>query len=159
MDAAFQLGEFLPYRLNRLSEQASAELARVYSLRFQLSVPQWRILATLSESPGLGATAISRRCHLDKVKVSRAVVDLEARGLLLRRQRADDARASELRLTAKGARLFARIAPLAQSWQQQLLSGLSDLEQKQLQRLLARLEGRVAAMAGDGTADGIGQGR
>jgi DNA-binding MarR family transcriptional regulator len=153
VSAELRLEEFLPYRLNRLSEQASAGLARVYATRFRLTVPQWRILATLSECPGLSATAITARCNLDKVKVSRAVADLEARGLVVRRASADDARSSELRLTAGGARLFANIAPLALEWQQRLLEGLSAAERRGLERLLTRLEDRVAVLAGQDAAE------
>jgi len=147
LDTEFQLAEFLPYRLSRLAEQVSASLAGVYASRYRLSVPQWRILATLSESPGLSATTITRRCNLDKVKVSRAVADLEGRGLLRRRPNATDGRASELHLTAKGRRLFSRLAPLALDWQNDLLAGLSAPECDSLQHLLGQLEDRAAALS------------
>ena len=148
MTAGIALEQFLPYRISRLAERASRSLSQVYAERFAISVPQWRVLATLAESPGLRASAVTGLTNLDKVKVSRAVAELEERGLLARQRSAADGRAAELRLTARGRRLFARIAPLARAWEQRLLEGLSSAERAELFRLISRLEARLPAAGG-----------
>ena len=43
------LERFLPYRLNVLATLVSNALARVYAERFGLTIPQWRVLATLGQ--------------------------------------------------------------------------------------------------------------
>jgi DNA-binding MarR family transcriptional regulator len=140
MKTSFQLTEFLPFRLTRLAEHVSQSLATVYAERFGLSVPQWRVLAILQETPGLSATTVAERCNLDKVKVSRAVSGLERRNLLVRRRHASDARSSELRLSASGLRLFEEIAPLVLCWEREFLRALAPRERQSLLGMLAQLE-------------------
>jgi DNA-binding MarR family transcriptional regulator len=151
MQALFQLDQFLPYRISCTAECVSQSLAGVYARRFRISVPQWRILATLSAQPDLSATMVASHCNLGKVKVSRALAGLEQRKLLSRRVRDSDARSSTLRLTAKGASLFAEIAPLARSWEAELLSSLSPEDRETLFSLLSRLDGALESIhkAGD----------
>ncbi|HBO11386.1 MAG TPA: transcriptional regulator, partial [Halieaceae bacterium] len=49
MAHALQLKQFLPYRLNDLAERVSRGLAQSYSRDFDLTVAEWRVLATLAE--------------------------------------------------------------------------------------------------------------
>jgi DNA-binding MarR family transcriptional regulator len=99
MNDPLVLETFLPYRISRLAERVSRSLSQVYSERFGISVPQWRILATLAEAPGLTAQRVAACTNMDKVKVSRAVAELESRGHLRRERSARDGRASDLHLT------------------------------------------------------------
>jgi DNA-binding MarR family transcriptional regulator len=102
MNDPLVLETFLPYRISRLAERVSRSLSQVYSERFGISVPQWRILATLAEAPGLTAQRVAACTNMDKVKVSRAVAELESRGHLRRERSARDGRASDLHLTDEG---------------------------------------------------------
>jgi len=43
------LERFLPYRLNVLASVVSNALARIYAERFGITIPQWRIIATLGQ--------------------------------------------------------------------------------------------------------------
>ncbi|MFK7828991.1 MAG: MarR family winged helix-turn-helix transcriptional regulator [Congregibacter sp.] len=140
MKASLKLGAFLPYRINRLAERVSSSLADVYARRFQISVAQWRVLATLKEHPGMGVNAVARRTNMDKVKVSRAVSGLEERKYLRRKPSAEDGRALELRLSPQGRRLFHAIEPLALEWEGHLLDMLGSAEKARLLDLLNRLE-------------------
>ena len=145
MASQLVLERFFPYRISRLAERASRSLSQVYAERFGISVPEWRVLATLAERPGLTASAVTGLTNLDKVKVSRAVAELHERGLLLRQASRSDRRATDLRLSASGARLFTRIAPLAAQWEAELLNVLNDSERTQLFDLLTRLEKALPA--------------
>ena len=88
----------------------------------------------------MSAKEVSSSGNMDKVRVSRAVVDLERRGLVERRVSPLDARISELRLTRDGDRLFARIAPLALDWEGRLLANLDGSQRQLLMQLLDNLE-------------------
>lgn len=145
MQDNFELDGFLPYRISRLAEKVSSSLATVYASRFDISVAQWRILATLSAFPGASATFVAARCNLDKVKVSRAVYDLETREFVARRRQQQDGRASEMHLTLAGQRLFKEIAPLALEWEQDFLAALSQADRTQLSQLLSKLDCGVAS--------------
>lgn len=149
MKTLFQLEGFLPYRLDRLAKHISVSLAGVYRARFAVSVPQWRILALLHETPYLSAKALARQGNLDKVAVSRAVADLEKRGLLKRYLSTGDGRVSELCLTGAGSELFESIAPLALHWETDFLRVLSAVERQNLRQILAKLEDHAMTETSD----------
>ncbi len=140
MTKTLQLSTFVPYRFNNLAERISFALSRIYSERFDIAIPQWRILATLAEQPDLLARDIGRQTHMDKVRVSRAVKVLESRGLLQREASLGDSRASTLALTAEGLAMYARIAPMARDWEARLLQPLTARERDQLFRILGKLD-------------------
>src|SRR5215831_6645102 len=70
------LEHFVPYRLSVLSNRVSSAIARQYSDRFGLSIPEWRVMAVLGGTPGLSAREVAERTAMDKVQVSRAVARL-----------------------------------------------------------------------------------
>ena len=72
------LEEFLPYRLNILSTIVSQGFARLYSARFGISIPEWRVVAMLGQHGTLTSKAVGQRTHMHKTMVSRAVSDLDA---------------------------------------------------------------------------------
>ncbi|MBY0612443.1 MAG: MarR family transcriptional regulator [Beijerinckiaceae bacterium] len=110
------LDRFLPYRLNVLANVMSKALARVYSDRWRISIPDWRVLATLAESEAMTQKAIGAHTHLDKTKMSRAVAHLESRGFIERTTNANDKREAFLTLTSAGRAVFEEIVPLAREF-------------------------------------------
>jgi DNA-binding MarR family transcriptional regulator len=133
------LEEFLPYRLSILSNRVSRAIAARYAKTFDLSIPEWRVIAVLGRKPGLTAKEIAEATEMDKVAVSRAV----ARLVKARRVRAtadrEDARRQLLTLTAQGEDVHARIAPIVLASEQRLLSALDARERADLDVLLNRL--------------------
>jgi DNA-binding MarR family transcriptional regulator len=133
------LEDFLPYRLSILSNRVSRAIAARYADAFNLTIPEWRIIAVLGRRPGLTAKEIAEATEMDKVAVSRAVARLvEARRVRAVADR-DDARRQILSLTAQGEDLHARIAPLALESEQRLLAALDTRERQQLDALIDRL--------------------
>lgn len=133
------LEDFLPYRLSILSNRVSRAIAARYAKVFDLTVPEWRIIAVLGRRPGLTAKEVAEATEMDKVAVSRAVARLvEAKRVAARADR-DDARRQILSLTAQGESVHARIAPIALASEQRLLSALDAREREQLDVLLDRL--------------------
>ncbi len=138
--AMLRLPAFLPYRLATLSNRISRTIARLYSERFDLSIPEWRCMAILGETPDISATEVAERGALDKVAVSRAVARLRAKGRLVRRVAPDDRRRSVLALSPAGERIYREIVPLALAYEEALLRRLSEEERATLDRILTRLE-------------------
>ena len=108
-----------------------------------LSVPEWRVLLSLSREPGLTATEIQGRWAMDKMAVSRAVRRLESAGNVRRKAHPSDGRSFVLELTAKGTRLFEKILPTADERYREILSGLSRGELGKLARILNKLIDRT----------------
>lgn len=79
------LDRFLPYRLSVLSNTVSTAIANRYTERFDLRIPEWRVLAVLGMQPGLSAADVAARTAMDAVAVSRAVTRLLKQGRLERR--------------------------------------------------------------------------
>lgn len=145
-EAPLQLDRFLPYRFSILAKRLSDTLARDYAERFGLTIPEWRVMAVLGPDGELSASGVCERTLMDKVTVSRAVARLVDRGRLERRTDPIDRRRTKLRLTAAGRAVYRKIVPLARHYEARLLDGLSLREQKTLDRLLAKLADRVAAI-------------
>jgi len=131
------IDEFLPYRLSLVTNTVSKELAKVYA-PYDLTRTQWRILAVLSGG-AMTAGGISSKTMMDKTTLSRAIKNLIDRKLLTRRAAQADGRSSPLALTAKGRRLFSKIAPLALAREERLRGKLSAADIKSLERILGVL--------------------
>ena len=133
------LEDFLPYRLSILSNRVSRAIAARYAKTFDLTIPEWRIIAVLGRRPGLTAKEIAEATEMDKVAVSRAVARLVAAKRVQARADANDARRQILSLTTQGESVHARIAPIALESEEKLLRALSAKEREQLDALLERL--------------------
>ena len=137
-----ELEKFLPYRLAVLSADVSRGLSQIYARKFQLSIPEWRIIANLGRFGPLNAGDLAERSSLDKPKVTRALQKLEARNLVQRAIEARDRRQVRLTLTRRGRSLLSDIAKLALDWERQLLAGLSADDRAALNRIVAVLSDR-----------------
>jgi DNA-binding MarR family transcriptional regulator len=137
--AILELESFLPYRLSVLANRVSAAIAADYAERFDLTIPEWRVMAALGRFPGLSAAEVASFTAMDKVAVSRAVARLIAAGRLSRGIAAEDRRRSVLRLSPAGERIYRRIVPLARMHESRLAGALTDPERRELDRLLDKL--------------------
>lgn len=133
------LEQFLPYRLSVLSNRISRAIAKRYAEAFDLTIPEWRVIAVLGRRQGLTAKEIAEATEMDKVAVSRAVARLVAARRLVGEIDAADARRQLLWLTPQGENLHARIAPIALATEQKLLASLSVRDRAELDSLIDRL--------------------
>lgn len=137
--AALELERFLPFRLSQLTNMVSDDLAARYRSRFGISIPEWRVMAGLGHLGQASAGEIAAHGSMDKVKVSRAVARMLDAGLITRETDPRDNRASILRLSPRGRRVYDRIAALALAWERDFLAPLSPDEVMKLEDMLARL--------------------
>ncbi len=122
----FQLSAFLPYQLAVAAGRVSKAFSERYRAEFGLSIPEWRVLAHLAGGDAVSVREIHARVDMDKSKVSRAAARLEQAGLIEKRGHAGDKRLLDMRLTAKGQELMARIVPIADAYQEELLARLGE---------------------------------
>jgi DNA-binding MarR family transcriptional regulator len=140
------LSQFLPYQLSITANAVSDLVARSYRGRFGLKVPEWRVLAVLAERGEATQRELVSATQMDKVSINRASKALVERGLIGRAPNATDGRSHHLALTKVGQELYAQIVPLAMSVETEIESILGRDEAAVLFALLAKLQGRVAAM-------------
>jgi DNA-binding MarR family transcriptional regulator len=134
----FDLTRFLPYQLAVVAQRVSGELSRIYSDRFDLSVPEWRVLAHLAESGEISVREIHLRVNMEKSKVSRAASRLQDRGLISKKTNPSDRRLLELSLTAAGRALMTRIIPEALRFERDLEARLGAENAANLRKAIAR---------------------
>lgn len=121
----FVLDDFLPYRLAVLASRVSAEFSTLYKARFGITIPEWRVVAHLSQTPDpVSVREIFDRVGMDKPKVSRAASRLQASGYVEKAPSRTDRRLVELRLTDKGRNLITEMAPIARSFEADVLRRL-----------------------------------
>lgn len=113
----FVLNDFLPYQMAVVAGRMSREFSAIYRDRFGISVPEWRVVAHLSQAGSVSVREIHARVDMDKSKVSRAAQRLEAAGYVTRRENAQDRRLVDLALTDKGRAMMAELAPLARAYE------------------------------------------
>jgi len=147
-DDTLVLESFLPYRLSVLSNRVSSTIAALYADRFSLTIPEWRVIAVLGRFPDLSAAELVQRTEMDKVAISRAVSRLLKTGRIRRQVFPGDRRRSLLELSKAGQKVYQQIVPLARSYEEGLLSALSERQKSTLDSLLNALLARSLEMKG-----------
>ena len=118
--SGFDLRQFLPYQLAAAAERVSRDFADIYRREFGISIPEWRVLAHLSQEGEVSVRDIEARVGMEKSKVSRAASRLEVAGYVEKRVNELDRRLVSLSLTAKGRDLMTRLIPMALSFQTEM---------------------------------------
>lgn len=137
------LEDFFPYRLALLSNTISGAIARRYADRFDLTIPDWRVMAVLGRFPDISANEVCERTVMDKVTVSRVVSRLLSAGRIIRRVDPGDRRRSILRLSAEGEAIYDQVVPIARRFEACLLAGFTPEERAQIDAVTAKLKARA----------------
>ena len=122
-----QLNDMLAYKVSMLSSDLSESLAAVYE-PYGLTMPEWRVLATLGNTTSLTSKHIAAATRLDKVKTSRALQQLESKQLISRVTSKNDKRAINISLSEEGVRTYNELTPLVAAWQAGKLENITDDE-------------------------------
>jgi len=147
--AALKLEQFLPYQLNVVATLVSQALSRVYSSRYRIGIPEWRVLVTLGQFGVMTGKAIGTHTHMHKTKVSRAVAVLEKRKLLARRVNRADMRESFISLTAAGRTIYEELVPHALDFARRLTDILTPHDRDVFNRALQQIADRSAQLVAE----------
>ncbi len=129
----------LTYKLVALTNSLSRSAARDFAAEIDLTVPEWRVLATLGSRGEMSLAALTRVLAVDKGWISRVVVRLEARGLVSRTPDPADERLFVLALTRAGAELHLKGSAVSTLRQKNLEAALSKPELALLNTALEKL--------------------
>ena len=138
-DDAFDLGDFLPYLLNRAAEETSLGYEVIYRERYGMLRTEWRVLFHLGRHGEMTARDICDRARLHKTKVSRAVSALESKRFLTRATLEQDRRLEALRLSASGSAAYRTLSSAARRYDASLAASLEPEEERVLRQCLSRL--------------------
>jgi DNA-binding MarR family transcriptional regulator len=133
------LGNYLPYLLNRvgfaLVEHFTADALKAHGL----SIDMWRVLAALSNNGGQRQVDLSGMTSIDASTMSRLVSRLVRIGLVTRSRSETSNREVLVALSPKGRALVQRLIPIAVKLEQTASAGLTAKELAVMKRLLSRI--------------------
>ncbi|WP_142847741.1 MarR family winged helix-turn-helix transcriptional regulator [Telmatospirillum sp. J64-1] len=145
-----ELEHFVPYRLAVLAHLVSRSVARAYRDRFGLSVPEWRVMASLGQGKAIYANDLVETSNIDKVQASRALTRLQSAGLIDRRVDETDRRRALISLTDKGWDVYRQIVPRALGYEAKLLEQLTEEEQACMDRVIGKMTAYLRGLEKDG---------
>ena len=136
-------------RLLTVTRKIEAELRERMRTEFDSTLPRFDVMAALSRhDQGLRMSALSGVLRVSNSNVTGIVDRLAEDGLVMRVPVAGDRRATLVRLTAKGAEVFARQAAEHEAWIDAMLAELSPEEARnyaaRLRTLAQRLDDKGA---------------
>jgi DNA-binding MarR family transcriptional regulator len=143
-----KLDDFLPYRLDVVASLVSQALSRIYVGRYGIGVPEWRILVTLGEFETMTTKALGAHSHMHKTKVSRAVIALEQRKLVVRRENRADRRETYLSLTPAGRAIYRELVPDALEFARRLFEMVDATDRAAFERAINRLTEHARLLIG-----------
>jgi DNA-binding MarR family transcriptional regulator len=112
--------------------------------KFGVTIAEWRVMLTLASDPGVSAAEITNSWAMEKMSVNRAIQRLIDNSNVSRSRDPEDGRSYRLSLTAKGRKLYARIAPAANKRYTEIISSVSaeelDIVVAALQKMIVRAE-------------------
>lgn len=121
------------------------------SLReFGVTEQQWRVLRALSTKPQMEVAELARATFLLGPSLSRILVDLDQRGLILREPDPADLRRWMISLSPSGVTLIDTVTPVSEAIYREISQRFGEDKLGQLQDLLAELEEAMAGIGSDG---------
>lgn len=131
-------------RLLAVTRKIEAELRERMRTEFDSTLPRFDVMAALSRhDQGLRMSALSGVLRVSNGNVTGIVDRLAEDGLVMRVPVAGDRRATLVRLTAKGAEVFARQAAEHEAWIDGMLAELSPEEARNYAARLRTLANRL----------------
>lgn len=119
------LQDFLTFRLARLNQALNSQVTDILSKHAQIGLTEWRVLSVIAVNDARTAREVADLTGIDPAMISRALKQLEERGLVLTARDSTDRRARQVRLTPSGQRLYEDVVPIMRNRQEALLGALS----------------------------------
>ena len=132
------LQDFLPYLLNRAGLRVGLMFSRDVE-PFDVTLPMWRVMIELWHNGDHRLGELSERTSIDMSTLSRLLVAMQRKDLIVRRRSGLDGRALSLTLTRSGLALTEKIVPYALRYNGVAMNGMSEREVTTLKDLLKRV--------------------
>lgn len=109
---------------------------------------KFRMLGALTKNDASTVSELAEIIGVDQPRASRLAIDLEAQGLLNKRQDPKDARRTVISITAKGTEFLQEVTSRRKQATMGALAGFSEAETEQFANLLSRFVGNLATKSG-----------
>jgi DNA-binding MarR family transcriptional regulator len=139
-DTMYEIEKSIGFLLSKAYQRAWA-IMRAEIEAYDLTPPQFGLLAFLWQQDGLTQAELSEKGQIDRTTVGGLVDRLEKIGLVERRQHPQDRRAYMIHLTQRGKELEGPLSECAGRSLARFTQGLNEQEIAELRRLLEILRG------------------
>ena len=143
-EPALDLGDYLPYLVNRVGARIAASFARELEPH-GLSVPMWRVLAVLAQAGEQRQIDLADLTSIDASTLSRQITTVQRLGLVSRTRSAASLREVTIALTARGRAVVKSLIPRALDHEASAARGLSPGELDTVKALLRRIYANMDA--------------
>ena len=130
------LAHYPPYQLVHAAEMLRDTFEQFYEQRYQLTVPQWRLMMVLGPHYPISQKELVEVSGMDKVRISREIRRLATKGIIFTQSSEQDKRISLVSLTEAGASLFNQLKNEAGNWQHTLTDYLPSGSREQIRQQL-----------------------
>ena len=137
--AKIDLGDYLPYLVNRVGTIIAEQFGAEALARHGLSIAEWRVLAVLASNGGQRQIDLADLTSTEASTLSRLVTRLVHMGLATRTRSANSNREVVVKLSTKGQSLVARLIPIARAYEAAAIAGMTVQELAVLKRCLRRV--------------------
>jgi DNA-binding MarR family transcriptional regulator len=138
--------DFLSFRVTRLSNALRTSITKRYLAEFDLSLPEWRLLALVARFAPMRFSEVTSRSRMDKGQVSRTLRAMAKRGLTKMKTLRSRGGSAEVlaapvmvSITSKGRKLYRAILPVARKRQAEMLMTLSVRDRLELYTIVDKL--------------------
>jgi DNA-binding MarR family transcriptional regulator len=125
-----------------LLAQVGAHAAGLFAERLrelELSPPHAGLLRAVASNPGSSQQALATVLGMVPSRLVPLLDELEGKGLLERRDHAEDRRVYALHVTEKGAKAMAEIGKIARAHDEEVCGALTAAQREELRALLVRI--------------------
>ena len=133
------LGNFLPYLINRAGAAMVAQFTAQALDRHRLSIAMWRVLLVLANAGEQRQVGLVGLTSIDASTLSRIVTRLVRMGLVTRARSQTSNREVVVQLSAKGAALVESVIPIARELERRAGAGLPAKDMAMVKRSLRRI--------------------
>jgi DNA-binding MarR family transcriptional regulator len=135
-----ELPSYVGYQVRRTQAKIFADL-EAGLIELALTPGSFGVLTLIRANPGITQVALAAAFSVDKSTMSPVIVRLEKRGLIRREVQANDRRYQALFLEDLAEATFLAARERFRALEAEIAARLSKTEQRELSRLLAKLQG------------------
>jgi len=123
----------------KLSSLLLLELESLIKNNSNLNLASWRALRGLSTIESSSQKELVQFANVDQGQMSRALTDLEKKGLVISQRSKEDKRSWRFSITEEGQSYHATLSPIVDSFHQELTNSLTESELETYVRLSAKV--------------------
>lgn len=135
--------DYLLYLMARASHAVSSEFHSTLR-KAGVSVPVWRVLATLSGSPGETVTGLAEACLLQQPTMTKLLDRMVRDGIVKRMPDQRDRRVVRIQMLPRGEQMVRELLVSAKSHEAEVLSRFPAVDRMQLKLLLRAMLAKPA---------------